>query len=105
MPILKLKLKYGEDPELLPPSLSVEGGRWCESRRVALDQGKAKLKLQATEGGGAINIRVVPLDKTGRQEQWIPEFLFAVDPSQAKSDKLLADKWIKVGKLSPAMPE
>ena len=49
-PVIKLKIKYAEeDQELLPPSVSLEGGRHCESKRVKLDSGRAKLKLKVAE--------------------------------------------------------
>ena len=64
-PVIKLKIKYGEeDQDLLPPALrlvelflarrtdqfcSVEGGAQCETKQVKLDGGKAKCKLRAAE--------------------------------------------------------
>jgi len=49
-PVIKLKIKYGEeDQDLLPPALSVEGGAQCETKQVKLDSGKAKCKLRAAE--------------------------------------------------------
>jgi len=102
VPVIKLKIKYNEeDQELLPPSVSVEGGRWCETKRVKLDGGRAKLKLRTSEIAD-IQLRVVPLDKDGRQEAWVPEFLFTVD--KEVEDKKEGEKW-KKAVVTPAMPE
>lgn len=103
VPILKIKFKYGEEESLLLPAiLSVEGGRWCESKKVPLDIGRGKVKLKADEDT-APQLRVVPLNKEERQEMWVPEFLFSVETAY-KAERLAGDKWCKV-KLSPAMPE
>jgi len=102
VPVIKLKVKYNEeDQELLPPSISVEGGRWCETKRVKLDGGKAKLKLRTSEMTD-IQLRVVPLDKDGRQEAWVPEFLFTVE--KEVEEKKEGEKW-KKAVVTPAMPE
>ena len=56
-PVIKLKIKYAEeDQELLPPSVSIEGGRHCESKRVKLDSGRAKLKLKVAE---VVDVQVI----------------------------------------------
>lgn len=103
VPLLKIKFKYSEEDSLLLPAvLSVEGGRWCESKKVALDMGRGKVKLKALEDA-APQLRVVPLNKEERQEMWVPEFLFSVENAY-KAERLAGDKWCKV-KLSPAMPE
>ena len=103
VPIIKLKLKYNEeDQELLPPSVSVEGGRYCENRRVKLDGGRAKLKLKTAEVVD-VQLRGVPLDKDGRQESWIPEFLFTVHKADLDQRKE-GEKW-KKAVVTPAMPE
>merc|ERR1712200_139805 len=61
-PVIKLKLKYNEeDKDLLPSYVSVEGGRWCESKRIRMEGHKAKAKLRATEGP-EFCFRCVPLD-------------------------------------------
>lgn len=102
-PIVKLKIKYNEeDQDLLPPSVSVEGGRHVESRRVKLDGGKAKLKLKTVEVCD-IQMRVVPLDKEGRQEAWVPEFLFTVN-KEAVEERRDGEKWTRA-LVTPAMPE
>jgi len=102
VPVIKLKIKYNEeDQELLPPSVSVEGGRWCESKRVKLDGGRAKIKLRTSEIAD-IQLRVVPLDKDGKQEAWVPEFLFTVE--KEIEDKKEGEKW-KKAVVTPAMPE
>ena len=102
-PIIKMKIKYNEeDHDLLPPSVSVEGGRHCESRRVKLDGGKAKLKLKTNEVVD-VQLRVVPLDKNGRQEAWVPEFLFTVQ-KEAVEERKEGEKWWKAV-VTPAMPE
>jgi len=103
VPVIKLKIKYNEeDQELLPPSVSVEGGRWCETKRMKLDGGKAKLKLRTSEIT-EIQLRVVPLDKEGRQEAWVPEFLFTVEKENIE-EKKEGEKW-KKAVVTPAMPE
>lgn len=102
VPVIKLKIKYNEeDQELLPPSVSVEGGRWCETKRVKLDGGKAKVKLRTAEMVD-IQLRVVPLDKEGKQEAWVPEFLFTVE--KEVEEKKEGEKW-KRASVTPAMPE
>eukprot|EP00092_Neocalanus_flemingeri_P006212 GFUD01006684.1.p1 GENE.GFUD01006684.1~~GFUD01006684.1.p1 ORF type:complete len:700 (+),score=137.10 GFUD01006684.1:114-2213(+) len=102
VPVIKLKIKYNEeDQELLPPSVSVEGGRWCETKRVKLDGGKAKLKLRTSEMTD-IQLRVVPLDKEGKQEAWVPEFLFTAE--KETEEKKEGEKW-KKAVVTPAMPE
>jgi len=102
VPVIKLKIKYNEeDQELLPPSVSVEGGRWCETKRVKLDGGKAKLKLRTSEKTD-IQLRVVPLDKEGKQEAWVPEFLFMAE--KEVEEKKEGEKW-KKAVVTPAMPE
>ena len=102
-PIIKLKIKYNEeDQDLLPPSVSVEGGRYCESKRVKLDGGKAKLKLKTTEVVD-VQLRVVPLDKNGKQEAWEPEILFTV-AKEAVEERKEGEKWRKAT-VTPAMPE
>jgi len=102
-PIIKLKIKYNEeDQDLLPPSVSVEGGRHCETKRVKLDGGKAKLKLKTSEVVD-VSLRVVPLDKHGRQEAWVPEFLFTV-VKEAVEERKEGEKWRKAI-VTPAMPE
>jgi len=102
VPVIKLKIKYNEeDQELLPPSVSVEGGRWCETKRAKLDGGKAKLKLRTAEMAD-IQMRVVPLDKEGKQEAWVPEFLFTVE--KETEEKKEGEKW-KKAVVTPAMPE
>ena len=104
VPIIKLKVKYNEeDQELLPPSISVEGGRYCENRRVKLEGGRAKLKLK-TAGVGEVQLRVVPLDKEGRQELWVPEFLFTVQGEDGRGETREGEKWRKAV-VTPAMPE
>ena len=103
VPIIKMKLKYNEeDQELLPPSLSVEGGRYCENKRVKLDGGKAKLKLKTGQMVD-VQLRGVPLDKDGKQEPWIPEFLFTVQKTDLEERKE-GEKW-KKAVVTPAMPE
>lgn len=102
-PIVKLKIKYNEeDQDLLPPSVSVEGGRHVESRRIKLDGGKAKLKLKTAEVCD-IQMRVVPLDKEGRQEAWVPEILFTVT-KEAVEERREGEKWTRA-LVTPAMPE
>jgi len=103
VPVIKLKMKYNEeDQELLPPSVSVEGGRWCETKQVKFDGGKAKLKLRTSEMTN-IQLRGVPLDKEGRQEAWVPEFLFTVEKENLE-EKKEGEKW-KRATVTPAMPE
>jgi len=102
VPVIKLKIKYNEeDQEVLPPSISVEGGRWCESKRTKLDGGKAKLKLRTSENAD-VQLRVVPLDKNGHQEAWVPEFLFTVE--KEIEERKEGEKW-KRASVTPAMPE
>ena len=102
-PIIKMKIKYNEeDQDLLPPSISVEGGRHCESKRVKLDGGKAKLKLKVVDIVD-VQVRVVPLDKHGKQEAWVPEFLFTVEKG-AIEERREGEKWTKAV-VTPAMPE
>ena len=86
---------------MLPPSISVEGGRWCESKRTKLDGGKAKLKLRTSENAD-VQLRVVPLDKNGHQEAWVPEFLFTVE--KEIEERKEGEKW-KRASVTPAMPE
>ena len=101
-PIVKLKIKYNEeDQDLLPPSVSVEGGRHVESRRVKLDGGRAKLKLKTAEVCD-IQMRGVPLDKEGRQEAWVPEILFTV--TKEVEERREGEKWTRA-LVTPAMPE
>lgn len=103
VPIIKLKVKYAEeDQELLPPCLSVEGGRYCENKRVKLDGGRAKLKLKTGQEVD-VQLRGVPLDSQGRQEDWIPEFLFTVHKADLQERKE-GEKW-KKAVVTPAMPE
>ena len=103
VPIIKLKLKYNEeDQELLPPSISVEGGRYCENKRVKLDGGRAKLKLKTGQVED-VQLRGIPLDKDGKQEAWIPEFLFTVNRTDLEQRKE-GEKWTKAV-VTPAMPE
>ena len=100
VPVVKLKIKYGEDEqELLPPSLRVEGGRYCEARTAKLDSGRAKLKLRSSERV-ELALRGVPLDKEGRQEVWVPEFLFTIQAQDCPD----GEKWSKAV-VTPAMPE
>lgn len=105
VPLLKLKFKYKEDElELVPPRLSVEGGRWCETKKLDLDQGRGRVKLKSSQGAKP-QIRVVPLGRDGNQDYWVPEFLFSVEtPHCHTEDKSTEEKWCKV-KLSPAIPE
>jgi len=101
-PVIKLKIKYGEeDQELLPPILSVEGGGEAETKQVKLDAGRAKCKLRANQLK-PVQLRVVPLDKRGRQEAWVPEFLFTVE--KITGDEIGAEKWWR-GVVTPALPE
>merc|ERR1712173_317524 len=88
----KVSCDQAEDQDLLPPVLSVEGGAECETKQVKLDAGKAKCKLRATENK-PMQLRVVPLDRSGRQEAWVPEFLFTVD--RITGDEVAAEKWWK----------
>ena len=96
---------------------SVEGGAQCETKQVKLDGGKAKCKLRAAENKPArkeklsnliqplsiqMQLRVVPLDRSGRQEAWVPEFLFTVEG--ITGDEVAAEKWWKAV-VTPAQPE
>ena len=97
---------------------SVEGGAECETKQVKLDAGKAKCKLRATENKPVtlkilgipstgsllfqMQLRVVPLDRSGRQEAWVPEFLFTVE--RITGDEVAAEKWWKAA-VTPAQPE
>ena len=49
-----------------------------------------------------MQLRVVPLDRSGRQEAWVPEFLFTVD--RITGDEVAAEKWWKAV-VTPAQPE
>jgi len=103
VPVIKFKLKYNEeDKELLPSYISVEGGRWCESKRIRMEGHKAKCKLRATEGP-EFDIRVVPLDREQKLESSIPEFLLTIlpGPKETQGDK---EKWMK-GEVRPSLPE
>ena len=107
VPIVKLKVKYNEeDQELLPPSISVEGGRYCENKRVKLEGGRAKLKLKTAQVVDTdVQLRVVPLDKEGRQEAWVPEFLFTVlGQGGRQGEGREGDKWRRAV-VTSAMPE
>ena len=46
---------------------------------------------------------MVPLDKHGRQEAWVPEFLFTV-VKEAVEERKEGEKWRKAI-VTPAMPE
>ena len=96
---------------------SVEGGAQCETKQVKLDGGKAKCKLRAAENKPVrkeklsnliqplsiqMQLRVVPLDRSGRQEAWVPEFLFTVE--RITGDEVAAEKWWKAV-VTPAQPE
>ena len=69
---------YLEVEVLNPLVSSVEGGAECETKKVKLEAGKAKCKLKAADLK-PMQLRVVPLDKAGKQEAWVPEFLFTVE--------------------------
>jgi len=118
VPVIKLKVKYNEeDADLLPSYISVEGGRWCETKRIRLDGHKTKCKLRATEGP-EFDIRVIPLDKQFNPESNVPEFLLTIHPGpiksegstekSGKSDKSdkseKSEKWMK-GEVRPSMQE
>ena len=49
-----------------------------------------------------MQLRVVPLDRSGRQEAWVPEFLFTVE--RITGDEVAAEKWWKAV-VTPAQPE
>ena len=49
-------------------------------------------------------MRVVPLDREGRQEAWVPEFLFTVLGEGSRQEAKEGDKWRKAV-VTPAMPE
>lgn len=103
VPMIKFKVKYNEeDKDLLPSYISVEGGRWCESKRIKMDGHKAKCKLRATEGP-EFDIRVVPLDRDLKLESTIPEFLLTILPG-AKEKEGDKERWIK-GEVHPSLPE
>ena len=94
----------------------MEGGAQCETKQVKLDSGKAKCKLRAAENKPVrkentsqshptpiqMQLRVVPLDRSGRQEAWVPEFLFTVE--RITGDEVAAEKWWKAV-VTPAQPE
>ena len=82
-----------------------------------MDGGKAKCKLRAAENKPVrkeklsnliqplsiqMQLRVVPLDRSGRQEAWVPEFLFTVE--RISGDEVAAEKWWKAV-VTPAQPE
>ena len=82
-----------------------------------MDGGKAKCKLRAAENKPVRNektsnliqqlpiqmqLRVVPLDRSGRQEAWVPEFLFTVE--RITGEEVAAEKWWKAV-VTPAQPE
>lgn len=82
-----------------------------------MDGGKAKCKLRAAENKPVrkekqfnliqslsiqMQLRVVPLDRSGRQEAWVPEFLFTVE--RITGDEVAAEKWWKAV-VTPAQPE
>ena len=48
-------------------------------------------------------MRVVPLDREGRQEAWVPEFLFTVAGEVGEAGRG-GDKWTRA-LVTPAMPE
>ena len=95
----------------------MEGGAQCETKQVKLDSGKAKCKLRAAENKPVrrkrhlnfiqplptqMQLRVVPLDRSGRQEAWVQEFLFTVE--RITGDEVAAEKWWKAV-VTPAQPE
>jgi len=114
VPVIKLKVKYNEeDKEVLPAYISVEGGRWCESKRLRMEGGhKAKCKLRATQGP-EFQIRVVPLDRDQKQESWVPEFIVSIlstegkhlkEDDESKKEEGEKEKWIKAH-VTPCTPE
>ena len=49
-----------------------------------------------------LQLRVVPLDKEGHQDAWVPEFLFTV--AKEADQRREGEKWRRA-QVTPAMPE
>ena len=83
-----------------------EVGRWKGkvqakgSREQTGEKGKA-IQSHPTLSN-QMQLRVVPLDRSGRQEAWVPEFLFTVE--RITGDEVAAEKWWKAV-VTPAQPE
>ncbi|XP_023336482.1 uncharacterized protein LOC111707587 isoform X2 [Eurytemora carolleeae] len=103
VPVIKIKIKYNEeDLDILPKYISIEGGRWCETKRIRLEGFKAKCKLRATQGP-EFQVRMVPLDSDLKPESWVPEFLVSIPPSiQGEGEE--PEKWIRTP-VHPCIPE
>ena len=82
-----------------------EAGRWegqvqtKSSRKQTGERGK---NFESDVTPIQMQLRVVPLDRLGRQEAWVPEFLFTVE--RITGDEVAAEKWWKAI-VTPAQPE